>query len=314
MSNVASTLTAVGSVRPAGAAYALHVLLVDDSDAAYDMRAVALRLTSGAFLMVYSQPGIIASKASGASLHIAFDLTIDADTAATVTFGDTDYLLPAASLSAPGIVELATSAETTTGTDAVRAVTPAGMKAGILNGVRTNALVLAQNQQITFAQPFERNVVIPIRWFEPVPNSSGNIGNIVIDEVASGQQANLALRNKGDANWGVAQANFIPPTGATITAFQVLVKNPNSLLQVQLGYRVTDWTLPLEDPYTVTYANQSISPGSGLRLITIPPIFFIPSSSDIHEWFVFAAFPPGSNGDSIHAFRFRYNDPGPVNH
>lgn len=37
--------------------------------------------------------------------------------------------LPAASLTASGIVELATTTEATTGTDAVRAVTPAGLKA-----------------------------------------------------------------------------------------------------------------------------------------------------------------------------------------
>lgn len=125
LSTVVATLTAVGSVRTAGAGHALHLVIVDDSAAAYSVRALAVRLDDGTFLMVYSQSAVIATKSSGSSLHLAFDLTIDADTAATIEFGDTDYALPAATESAAGVLELATSTELDTGTDITRAITPA---------------------------------------------------------------------------------------------------------------------------------------------------------------------------------------------
>ena len=50
---------------------------------------------------------------------------------ATAADARVNTLVPAASLTAAGKVELATTAETTTGTDAIRAVTPAGVAAAI---------------------------------------------------------------------------------------------------------------------------------------------------------------------------------------
>lgn len=123
LSSIVATLTATGSVRTAGAGHALHVVLSDDSTAAYDVRALALRLNDGTFLMVYSQMALIATKAAGASLHLAIDLTVDAATAGTITFGTTDWALPAASEETAGAIELATAAEVDSA-HVTRAVTP----------------------------------------------------------------------------------------------------------------------------------------------------------------------------------------------
>jgi hypothetical protein len=106
----------------------LHVVCVDESSAAYEVRALAVRLSSGTYLMVYSQAGLIASKAAGSALLLAFDLTCDADTAATITFGEASFAMPMASTEAPGIVEIATHAEAHAGTDEVRAMTPAQLR------------------------------------------------------------------------------------------------------------------------------------------------------------------------------------------
>lgn len=65
---------------------------------------------------------------------------------------DLQGIAPAASATASGLVELATSAETTTGTDTVRAVTPAGVKAVadtkatyVAVGVTTSGRILVSN-------------------------------------------------------------------------------------------------------------------------------------------------------------------------
>ena len=148
LTNVVATLDAVGSVRVAGSGHALHVVIKDDSGAAYDVRALALRLTGGVFLMVYSQAGLIATKAAGSSLHLALDLTVDADTAATVDFGDTDYVLPAGGEASPGLVELATTAEVLAGVDTVRAVTPAGFAALTATDTRAGIVELATSAEV----------------------------------------------------------------------------------------------------------------------------------------------------------------------
>lgn len=128
LTGVVATVTARGSVRSAGDGNALHIVLKDESTASYTVRTIAVRLSDGTFLMGYGQSAAIATKASGSSLHMAFDLTIDAASAAVITFGDTDYDLPAASETAPGIIEIATSSEASAGQDAVRAVTPLLMR------------------------------------------------------------------------------------------------------------------------------------------------------------------------------------------
>jgi hypothetical protein len=150
LASVVATLTSVvGSVRSAGAGHALHVVVKDESAASYTVRAFALRLTGGTILMVYSQAGAIATKASDSTLLLAFDWTIDADTAATIDFGDTDFALPAASETVPGVVELATIAETQAGADAVRAVTPAALASLTSLDTRRGLIELADLPEVT---------------------------------------------------------------------------------------------------------------------------------------------------------------------
>ena len=80
---------------------------------------------------IAGKPAVVAAGADAAAARAAIgagtsDLTLGT-TASTAKAGN--YSPPAASATAQGIVELATVAETTTGTDTARAVTPAGVKA-----------------------------------------------------------------------------------------------------------------------------------------------------------------------------------------
>ena len=65
---------------------------------------------------------------AGSNVSLTYD---DAAGTLTVASTDTVYTLPSASVTVVGGVELATTAETTTGTDTARAVTPAGVQAAI---------------------------------------------------------------------------------------------------------------------------------------------------------------------------------------
>ena len=80
---------------------------------------------------IAGKPAVVAEGATAAAARTAIgagtsDLTLGT-TASTAKAGD--YSPPAASATTQGIVELATIAETTTGTDTTRAVTPVGVKA-----------------------------------------------------------------------------------------------------------------------------------------------------------------------------------------
>lgn len=109
----------------------LHVVALDSTTDAYDVREWALVDAGGDFLAVYGSATLVAAKAAGSHLHLALDVVLEEADVGSITIGSTDYLNPAASETVPGLVELATSAEVSTGTDPLRAVTPLGVHAAL---------------------------------------------------------------------------------------------------------------------------------------------------------------------------------------
>lgn len=107
----------------------IHVTARDDSDATYAVRGLGLYLDDGTLFAVYGQQPVLAEKSSQAVLLLAADLQF-ADIAATdITFGDTNFDLNIGTEETPGVLELATPAETIDGEDAVRAVHAKGLRA-----------------------------------------------------------------------------------------------------------------------------------------------------------------------------------------
>lgn len=105
--------------------------------------------------------------ATGIKTYINDTLTDELDTALAVT----------ATESVAGKVELATAAETTTGTDSTRAVTPAGLKVELdkklakAGGTMTGALVAVNNTDYTTAQT--RNITLSTS--DPLGGANGDV-------------------------------------------------------------------------------------------------------------------------------------------
>jgi len=120
----------------AGAAVAndtIHITIRDDSADSYTLRGFGLYLSDGTLFAVYSHsgetPDYIMQKAAAAMLLLQCDLRFTQINATSITFGNAEWLNPPATTTVPGVVELAEPAESITGTDTSRAVTPAGLKA-----------------------------------------------------------------------------------------------------------------------------------------------------------------------------------------
>ncbi|WP_443749702.1 gp53-like domain-containing protein [Asticcacaulis solisilvae] len=105
----------------------IHVTMQDNSIDVYSLRSFALYLNDGTLFAVYSQAGVIVEKSAAASMMLSVDVAFADVNAANIIFGATDFVLPPATTDNKGEVELATSAETQTGTDGSRAVTPLGL-------------------------------------------------------------------------------------------------------------------------------------------------------------------------------------------
>jgi len=106
----------------------IHVTIRDDSTDVYGMRGFGLYLNDGTLFALYGQTELILDKSSQAMMLLAADVRFVQINAASLAFGDTNWINPPASTSVAGVVELATSGETNIGNDAQRAVTPTGMK------------------------------------------------------------------------------------------------------------------------------------------------------------------------------------------
>ncbi|ESQ90121.1 hypothetical protein ABAC460_10200 [Asticcacaulis sp. AC460] len=109
----------------------IHLTIRDVTSDAYTLRAFALYLDDGTLFAVYSQAGVIMEKTAPITILLALDIALVDIAAADITFNDADFVLPPATETVQGVVELATNLEMTTGTDTQRAATPAGVRAAI---------------------------------------------------------------------------------------------------------------------------------------------------------------------------------------
>lgn len=110
----------------------IHVTLRDESGDAYTLRSVALYLGDGTLFAVAGQASPLITKTASSIALAAFDITFADVAAASITFGNTDFMLPPATTEIRGVVELATLAEAQAGTDTQRALTPQGGKAAVV--------------------------------------------------------------------------------------------------------------------------------------------------------------------------------------
>ncbi|WP_241895547.1 phage tail protein [Stenotrophomonas maltophilia] len=113
------------------AADTIHVTLQDSGTDKYPLRGFGLYLADGTLFAAYGQADAIMEKASISTLLLSADVVLaDIDTA-QIKFGSAQFLNPPATESVAGVVELADGTETTAGADAVRAVTPRGLKTAL---------------------------------------------------------------------------------------------------------------------------------------------------------------------------------------
>ncbi|WP_077073653.1 phage tail protein [Mailhella massiliensis] len=125
----------------------LHVSVTDESDDTYTVHEIGLFTESGTLFAVYAQSQPIIQKASASWMMLSLDIALVGVSVDSVTFGDTNFFLPSATTEMQGIVELATDAETQTGTDTSRAVTPKALASRTATESRTGIAEIATQDE-----------------------------------------------------------------------------------------------------------------------------------------------------------------------
>lgn len=130
----------------------IHLTITDATDEDYTVYEVGVFTASGTLFAVYSQTTPIIQKASGSQIMLAIDFPLTNVNPESITVGDTSFILPPATSVRQGIVELATAAETITGTDDSRAVTPAALSGRTATTGRTGLVELATSSEAVAGQ------------------------------------------------------------------------------------------------------------------------------------------------------------------
>lgn len=138
----------------------IHVTIRDDSADQYVVYGLGLYLDNGVLLGTYCQATPIVEKSPVAIFLQAVDAQFKTIDAALLQFGDTTFTNPPATDTRQGVVELATNAETQTGTDSSRAVTPAGLASRTATETRTGIAEIA-TQAETDAGTDDARMVTP---------------------------------------------------------------------------------------------------------------------------------------------------------
>lgn len=125
----------------------IYINARDTSSDAYTLFEFGVYTASGTLFAVCSQNVPILQKAAGAQAYLDIEFLLTNVNPASVTLGDTNFLNPPATTETPGVVELATAAETEAGAVADKAVTPAGLLERTATNARVGLVQLATDEE-----------------------------------------------------------------------------------------------------------------------------------------------------------------------
>jgi len=125
----------------------IYINARDISSDAYTLFEFGVYTASGTLFAVCSQNVPILQKAAGAQAYLDIEFLLTNVNPASVTLGDTNFFNPPATTETPGVVELATAAETEAGAVADKAVTPAGLLERTATNARVGLVQLATDEE-----------------------------------------------------------------------------------------------------------------------------------------------------------------------
>lgn len=123
----------------AAAPNVVHVTAYDTSAEVWSANGFGLYLEDGTLFGTYGSNETVLSKAGLAFALMAFDIAINADLAALITFGNAEFVWPPATEERRGIAQLATQAEVDAGLDDQKIVTPSRLKT-LMNALYTTLM------------------------------------------------------------------------------------------------------------------------------------------------------------------------------
>lgn len=176
----------------------IHMNATDASEDVYDVRSMGLFLADGTLFAAHSGAGLIFRKVDVATFLFSVDVAFSEAVADAIEFGDANFLYPPATETKKGVAEIATQAETDTGADDERIVTPKKLKTLL------DTIVAAINSSLG---------ALTARTITGAGVATGG-GNLSANRVITVPAASLAETNAG----AISDKAVVPSGLATILA------------------------------------------------------------------------------------------------
>jgi hypothetical protein len=109
----------------------IHFTVSDETTDTYTCQEIGIITSTGILFAVYSQASPIVVKVSTTAAFFAIDLAITGIPPGSYTLGGTGFSYPPASETVKGVAFLATQSDVDTGTDALKIITPARLRATV---------------------------------------------------------------------------------------------------------------------------------------------------------------------------------------
>lgn len=229
----------------------IHVAAQDLTADTYSVREIGLFLADNTLLAVYSQATPLIVKQPDATSLITVDLVVTGVAPNSITVGGTGFINPPASATVAGITAYATNAETQTGAEAFKAVTPAGLASRVATTAARGLVRLADNSTTAALVDTERAVtpaslaaVLPVA---ASPTQAGLIRMATAAEVAAGT-AGVAVTPDNLGKRAVAFVGFNGTSGTGNVSFAPT-----------FAFGVTNITRQAVGRYRITFAAGVLS-------------------------------------------------------
>lgn len=153
----------------------IYINARDTSSDTYTLFEFGIYTSSGTLFAVCSKNVPILEKAAQSQAYLDIEFVLSNVNPASVVLGDTNFFNPSATTEMEGVVELATDAETITGTDPHRAVTPFSLNARTSEESRTGLAQLATLAEVIAGQNAKK-IVTPKALVDALSNIHEDYG------------------------------------------------------------------------------------------------------------------------------------------
>jgi microcystin-dependent protein len=214
LANRTALQTEIKRIDPSGSSVpvpgTISITAQDNSADSYSVKEIGLYTNNNVLFAVYSQTGVIMTKASGSAALFAMDFVMTNVPAGTVTVGNVGFTYSQATETAMGVLGIATTAEAQAGIINTKIITPLRLAEVTATETRKGVIALANTTEAQALAPDATKALTVARLLDRTATTS-RAGVVTLATNAQTQTGTDATRAVTPASLASAASLLVPP-------------------------------------------------------------------------------------------------------